>query len=70
MNAITSNNMITWNLYAKSGDVEIWEGTPRFGNWSQWEVRNVKTGETRNVSERQAPLTFQEMLISINESNE
>jgi len=62
MSITTSNNQLTWNLYLKSGNVEIWQGTPRFGAWEQWECKNVQSGETRNVNEGEIPFVFQQMI--------
>ena len=52
---------VTWTLYTKSGPVEIWEGRPARGNYSQWEVRNVQSGETRPVDRHNIFQTFDQM---------
>ena len=64
MSITAPSNHITWNLYVKSGPVEIWEGTPQFGSWTQWECRNVQTGETRAVEESQVAFTLNQMLTN------
>lgn len=64
MSITTTPNHITWNLYLRSGPVEIWEGHPRFGSWTQYEVRNTKTGETRAVEEANAAFVFNQMITN------
>ena len=58
----TKSTHIAWTLYLKSGNVEIWEGKPRFGSYSQWEVRNTISGETRPVNKNTCLQTFDQML--------
>lgn len=53
---------ITWALLLKSGPVEIWEGKPRFGSYSQWEVRNTKSGEAHPVDKTTCLQTFDQMV--------
>lgn len=53
---------VEWTLYLRSGFVELWKGIPKNGSWTQWECRNVATGETRQVDENAAPFTFSQML--------
>lgn len=53
---------IRWTLYLKSGPVEIWEGKPARGAWTQWECRNVQSGETRQVDKNTCLQTFDKML--------
>jgi hypothetical protein len=55
---------IRWALYLKSGPVEIWEGKPARGNYSQWEVRNAQSGETRPVDKNTVMTTFDQMLTN------
>lgn len=57
---------ITWTLYLKSGPIEIWEGRPNHGNYSQWECRNIQSGEIRHIDQNSALLTFEQMLTNIN----
>ena len=56
---------ITWTLYLKSGPIEIWEGKPAYGNYSQWECRNVHNGETRQVDKNSVLATFDQMTNSL-----
>lgn len=61
MNLKTQPAHIEWTLYLKSGPVEIWEGKPPRGSWTQWECRNVKSGETRPVDKNNVLQTFDQM---------
>jgi hypothetical protein len=52
---------IEWTLYLKSGPVQIWEGKPERGSWTQWECRNVQSGETRHIDKNNVLQTFDQM---------
>jgi len=60
----TQPAQVEWTLYLKSGPVEIWEGKPAHGSWTQWECRNVQSGETRAVDKNTVMTTFDQMLTN------
>ena len=67
MSITPSRNDIHWNLYVKSGPVEIWEGKPTIGAWTQWEVRTPS--QSRPCEEHQVLQLFNEILIQNNEND-
>jgi|APGre2960657404_1045060.scaffolds.fasta_scaffold07583_6 hypothetical protein len=56
-------------VYCTSGDISIVKVEPcGRERWVSWECINNRTGETRPTSEHTCLLTFNQMLIELNEA--
>ena len=60
------------SVYCQSGPIQIVQIKPfgRGENWVAWECVNIETGETRHSSEHTCLLTFNDMILQLNQTDD